>query len=163
MVCFLPDQTFTLPTLCRSELNVGWPCATGQTGQVQMKQQILVIDDEESIRFTFSYLLEDLGYVVSTAASPNEALAAIENHDFDLIFLDLLLGIHSGLVTLETIKSRLPLTPVIMVTGAPDEDTVSKAISLGAFAYIPKPVRQETLQTITEEALAFRRKCPGQD
>ncbi len=121
-----------------------------------MNEQILVVDDEESIRFTFKYLLGDQGYRVETACSPEEALEQIGRCEFDLIFLDLLLGLHSGLTLLKDIRQQLPNTPVVMVTGAPDEQTVSDAIRSGAFAYIPKPVRQDTLETITRKALDYR-------
>lgn len=116
-------------------------------------KNILVIDDEESIRFTFSYLLEDLGYRVDVAESAEEALAKLASKRFHLVFLDLLLGAHSGIDTLKEIRTSQPDAQVIMVTGAPDTTTVSQAISLGAFAYIPKPVRLETLSAITEKAL----------
>jgi len=119
-------------------------------------KEILIIDDEESIRFTFSYLLEDQGYGVDVAASPDEALDKLAHKSYALIFLDLLLGTHSGITILKEIKKSNPETPVIMVTGAPDSDSVSQAISMGAFAYIPKPVRLETLVDITEKALNFR-------
>lgn len=122
-----------------------------------MSERILVIDDEESIRFTFQYLLSDHGFDVDVAADPTEAMAKITANDFDLIFLDLLLGTHSGIAVLKAIKQATPLTPVIMVTGAPDEETVSQAIRVGAFAYIPKPVRQETLMTIAQKALDYRK------
>lgn len=79
----------------------------------------------------------------------------LEQEQFDLIFLDLLLGTHSGITTLQQIKQVAPTTPVVMITGAPDSDSVSKAVSMGAFAYIPKPVRLETLASITEKALQY--------
>lgn len=120
-----------------------------------MKKKILVIDDEESIRFTFSYLLADQGYDVLSVATHDEGLQALAETDFDLIFLDLLLGVHSGLGTLQEIKQQYADIPVIMITGAPDEETVSRAIRLGAFAYVPKPVRQETLANITRKALSL--------
>ncbi len=121
-----------------------------------MQKQILVIDDEESIRFTFKYLLGDQGYLVETAGSSDEARQMITQKSYDLIFLDLLLGLHSGLTLLKEIREQLPQTPVVMVTGAPDEQTISEAIRTGAFAYIPKPVRQDTLLTMAEKALAYR-------
>ncbi|RME40191.1 MAG: response regulator, partial [Deltaproteobacteria bacterium] len=90
-----------------------------------MQKQILVIDDEESIRFTFKYLLGDQGYLVETAGSSDEARQMITQKSYDLIFLDLLLGLHSGLTLLKEIREQLPQTPVVMVTGAPDEQTIS--------------------------------------
>lgn len=121
--------------------------------QTSLPKNILVIDDEESIRFTFSYLLRELGHRVDVAESAEEALDKLIAKHYDLIFLDLLLGAESGITTLKQIRIRQPDTQVIMVTGAPDTTTVSQAISLGAYAYIPKPVRLETLSAITEKAL----------
>ena len=123
-----------------------------------MAERILVIDDEESIRFTFQYLLADQGYEVEVAATPHEAMELMSAGEFDLVFLDLLLGAHSGINTLKEIKQRAPFCPVIMITGAPDEETVSQAVRIGAFAYIPKPVRQEILSSITRKGLAYRQK-----
>jgi len=117
------------------------------------QKNILIIDDEESIRFTFSYLLADQGYRVDVAATPQEALSCLERSDYDLIFLDILLGSHSGISTLKKIKKSYPATPVIMVTGAPDNDSVSEAIGIGAVAYLPKPVRLDTLITVTRKTL----------
>jgi len=128
-----------------------------------MSERILIIDDEESIRFTFQYLLSDQGYQVDVAECPEEALQHLEEGAYDLIFLDLLLGTHSGISLLKSITRIAPQTPGVMVTGAPDEETVSQAIHCGAFAYIPKPVRQETLMTITTKALNYRQRLITED
>jgi two-component system, NtrC family, response regulator HydG len=117
------------------------------------QKQILVIDDEDSIRFTFSYLLAEQGHKVDAAASPDEAMACLNRTHYDLIFLDLLLGTHSGITTLEEIRKFSPGTPVVMITGAPDSDSVSRAVSLGAYAYLPKPIRLDTLIAMTNKAL----------
>lgn len=124
---------------------------------ISMAERILVVDDEESIRFTFQYLLADHGYEVAVAGSQNEALAIFSAGRFDLVFLDLLLGAHSGIDTLQRIREIDSDCPVVMITGAPDETTVSRAILLGAFAYIPKPIRRDTLLDVTEKALEFHR------
>jgi DNA-binding NtrC family response regulator len=122
-------------------------------GNSTSQKQILVIDDEESVRFTFSFLLTNQGHKVDVAATPDEAMASLKQTRYDLIFLDLLLGTHSGITTLAEIMKHSPDTPVVMVTGAPDSESVSQAVSLGAFAYIPKPIRLDTLLAITDKAL----------
>src|SRR5690606_13539944 len=63
----------------------------------EMAQNILIIDDEESIRFTFSSFLVEAGYAVETAASYDEAMARLAASDVDLIFSDILLGGDSGI------------------------------------------------------------------
>lgn len=110
-----------------------------------MSYRILVVDDEESIRFTFSAFLCDAGYSVETAEGLEEALEKIATQSFDAIFLDILLGRDSGIVALKASRERLPNTPVIMATGAPDINTAAEAVRLGAFDYITKPVHQDEL------------------
>lgn len=121
-----------------------------------MNKRILCIDDEESIRLTFSSFLGDEGYLVDTAGSADEALEKLESGHYDLIFLDILLGQHSGINVLRVIRKRKLQTPVIMVTGAPEVDTAADAVRLGAFDYIPKPVRQETLVRLAKLALTHQ-------
>lgn len=110
-----------------------------------MSNRILVVDDEESIRFTFSAFLCDAGYAVETAESLEEALEKITSMRFDAIFLDILLGRDSGIVALKASRESLPNTPVIMATGAPDINTATEAVRLGAFDYITKPIHQDEL------------------
>lgn len=110
-----------------------------------MSYRILVVDDEESIRFTFSAFLCDAGYLVETAESLEEALDKIALQLYDAIFLDILLGRDSGIVALKASRESLPNTPVIMATGAPDINTAAEAVRLGAFDYITKPVHQDEL------------------
>jgi len=116
-------------------------------------ERILCIDDEESIRLTFSSFLSEAGYLVDTAASADEALERIGENIYDLIFLDILLGSHSGINVLRVIRKKRIAAPVIMVTGAPEVETAAEAVRLGAFDYISKPVRQETLLRLAKLAL----------
>lgn len=111
-----------------------------------MKPRILVIDDEESIRFTLDAFLSDEGYEVTTASNYDEAISCINTSAFDLIFADILLPDgKTGLDILKEIKHRgLPCLCVI-ITGIPEVRTASEAVRLGAFDYIAKPVVQETL------------------
>src|SRR5512143_4073182 len=114
---------------------------------------ILVIDDEEGLRFTFILFLESAGYHVETAGDYREASAAIAAKDFDLIFADIILGGKTGLDILREAKERNPACPVVMITGFPTVETAAEAVRLGAFDYLPKPVEQEALLRITRLAL----------
>ncbi len=122
-----------------------------------MNERILVIDDEESIRFTFeSFLLEE-GYEVATAADYDQALEQIGEGGFDLVFADILLGGRSGIDLLRELRERQIDAPVVMVTGFPNIETASEAVRLGAFDYLSKPVTQEALLRVARMALEFRR------
>ncbi len=121
-----------------------------------MTSHILVIDDEESLRFTLGTFLQDKGYLVTTASSFAEAEQLIQQSFFDLVFLDIQLGQHSGLDLLKKIRNHLAYTPVVMITGAPDVSTAAEAVRQGAFDYIPKPIRQETLLRVAQMALKHK-------
>lgn len=128
-----------------------------------MKERILVVDDEESIRFTFNAFLTDAGYSVETAESLETALQMIEAHSFDAIFLDILLGRESGIRVLQASRESHPNTPVIMVTGAPEISTAAEAVRLGAFDYITKPLHQEDLLRQAKLAVEHKKLVDQQE
>lgn len=121
-----------------------------------MKEDILVVDDEKSIRFTFEKFLVREGYTVCTAKDYDEALERVAERDFDLIFADILLGGQTGIDLLQEMKNKNLTCPVVMITGAPDIETASDAVRLGAFDYIPKPVEKEALLHVTQLALKHK-------
>jgi len=121
-----------------------------------MSARILVIDDEESIRFTFQRFLTAEGHIVATAESYSEALARISETSFDVVFADIILGDGTGIDILREIRARGLTCPVIMITGDPAVETAADSIRLGAFDYIPKPVNQESLLHTTRTALKYK-------
>ncbi|MFZ2446174.1 MAG: sigma 54-interacting transcriptional regulator [Syntrophobacteraceae bacterium] len=121
-----------------------------------MSARILVIDDEESIRFTFERFLGAAGYSVATAESRGEALARINETSFDVVFADIILGDGTGIDILREIRAKGLICPVIMITGDPGVETAADSIRLGAFDYIPKPINQESLLHTTRTALKYK-------
>ncbi|MDA8433706.1 MAG: sigma 54-interacting transcriptional regulator [Nitrospiraceae bacterium] len=124
---------------------------------MEHKGRILVIDDEESIRFTFDAFLSDEGYSVQTAGSYDQAVGLLGETDFDVVFADIILGGRTGIDVMREARRRGLTCPVVMVTGAPNVETASEAVRLGAFDYIPKPVHQETLLHVAK--MAHRHKA----
>jgi len=121
-----------------------------------MSARILVIDDEESIRFTFERFFTTEGHIVATAESCSAALARMNEESFDVVFADIILGDGTGIDILREIKARGLSCPVIMITGDPAVETAADSIRLGAFDYIPKPVNQESLLHATRTALKYK-------
>lgn len=119
----------------------------------EVKVKILVIDDEENLRFTFNRFLSKEGYEVVEAKDYEEAITSLKNNNFDLIFSDILLGGKTGIDVLRYVKESGVFTPVVMVTGAPNIETATEAVRLGAHDYIPKPVFQDTLIRVARIAL----------
>jgi PAS domain S-box-containing protein len=121
-----------------------------------MNARILVIDDEEAIRFTFERFLKTEGHIVATAVSCSEAWTRINETSFDLIFADIILDDGTGVDLLREIRGRGLSCPVIMITGNPSIETAAESVRLGAFDYIPKPINQEALLHATHTALKYK-------
>ena len=118
---------------------------------------ILVLDDEESLRFTFEHFLRDAGHEVLCAGTYDEAVARVSQTEFDVIISDIILGGKSGVDFLRECRKRNLSCPVIMITGYPAIQTAADVVRLGAFDYLPKPIEPETLLHVTELALQHKR------
>ena len=116
------------------------------------KPTILIIDDEEQIR---SLLLDLLGdtYQCSAAGSAEEALAALSQDTFDLVISDIDMGGMSGLELVPRVHSLAPDTVVVMISGNHDIEFAIKALRVGAFDYISKPIDLRHVEASVERAL----------
>jgi two-component system response regulator HydG len=110
-----------------------------------MKINILIIDDEESIRFSFQRFLAAEGYNVITANGYGEALARMDETRFDLMLADIVLDDGWGLDILEEVLRRKLKTSVIVMTAYPTMETMKASFSMDAMDYLAKPLRQEGL------------------
>ena len=126
-----------------------------------MNASILVVDDEESLRFTFERFLTFAGHRVVTAGSCREARERIDQGGFDLIFTDVSLPDGSGIDLLGEIKSKCPDCPVIVITAYPNAEMAQESFRMGAFDYMTKPIRQREVMQSVEQAL-HREKRSGQ-
>ncbi len=124
---------------------------------------ILVIDDEASLRQTLTRILRTAGCQVTTAQDGEEALRLISSMPFDLVYLDLRLPGSSGIQVLKEIRTLKPRLPVILLTAHGSMQSAMEALRLGATDYLLKPVDPEVLvartRTVLEEqAIEKRRK-----
>ena len=121
-----------------------------------LERSILIVDDEESLRLTFEMFLTREGYTrVRTAATLEQALQAINETTFDLIISDIVLESDKGTELLRYIRETGIKCPVVMITGFPNLETASEAVRLGAFDYISKPVKKDTLLRLVRQALKY--------
>ena len=118
-----------------------------------MKVHILVIDDEESIRFSFHRFLEAEGHAVITAPSYFEALARMDEIAFELILADIFLGDGWGIDILHEVMQRNLRTRVIIMTAYPSTETAQDSFSMHAVDYIVKPLKQKELLNAVSKAL----------
>lgn len=117
------------------------------------KCRILLVDDEEGIRFTLGCVLRSEGYLVDVAAGHVDAIISLQSSHYDLAFVDIMLAGESGIDVLHDIKAISPATRVVMFTARPEVKTAAEAVRLGAFDYITKPVQPATLLSICRMAL----------
>ncbi len=120
------------------------------------RAHILIIDDEESIRITFSSFLSKEGYAVVTADSYESAIERLQESRFDLVFADIILGDHSGVKILGEVKARGMHCPVIMITGNPNIESAAESLRMDAFDYLSKPIKKDTLIRVTKHALQHK-------
>ncbi|OAG28077.1 sigma-54-dependent transcriptional regulator [Thermodesulfatator autotrophicus] len=121
-----------------------------------MSEKILVIDDEEAILESLADILEDEGYQVLTALNATEGLEKIKQEPVDLLILDVWLPDQDGLKLLKSLKKDLPDLPVIVISGHGTVETAVKAIKLGAFDFLEKPLSYDRVVVSVANALKFR-------
>jgi two-component system, NtrC family, nitrogen regulation response regulator NtrX len=120
------------------------------------KRRILVIDDERAVRETLSEILSDEGYTVTSVATGEEGLARVLDDRFDLVFLDVWLKDRDGLSILEAASDRLARLPVIMISGHANVETAVRAVRLGAYDFLEKPLSLERVLLTAQKAIERR-------
>ena len=120
--------------------------------------KILIVDDEESIRFFLRELLERDGYTVVAAESGEVALKHIEQEEFDLALIDLKMRGISGTDVLKVLHTKAPDTVVIMLTGHGSLESAVEALRQGAHDYLFKPCKTIELRESIRVGLLNRRQ-----
>jgi len=110
-----------------------------QRNSVGTKANILVVDDEESIRTLFKDTLEELGHRVVVAKTGFEGLELVKQQDFDLVFLDLKMPGMVGDELFGRLKAIKPRLPVTIITGYPGSGMMRRALAQGPFGVMNKP------------------------
>ena len=114
--------------------------------------QILVVDDEQSIRRLAEKELASPRRTITTAGSVNEALCLSRKQRFDVAVLDLRLPDGNGIELMETFQETIPGVEVILITGYGDVDSAVEAMKMSAYDYITKPFNLDRLELVIEKA-----------
>lgn len=120
-------------------------------------QSILLVDDEPAFQRLCGNWLASLGYIVKLAATAEQVEELVASNDFDLVLLDLALPPSftpdEGLALLP----GLAPVPVVVMTGHADRELALRAIALGAWDFLPKPLDPDILRVVVERAMSKRR------
>jgi two-component system nitrogen regulation response regulator GlnG len=115
--------------------------------------KLLIVDDEQSVRYSFKKLLNSSSYQISEASNAIEAITVFKAENPHIVILDIEMPGKDGIQVLKEIKEISPKTPVIIITAYGSGDRVIKAMKYGAFEYIEKPFDIPRFIKILEEAL----------
>src|SRR5947208_3327413 len=121
-----------------------------------MTASILVVDDEPAIQDILTWALSAEGYRVATAGSGEEALARVEEEDFDVIVTDIVMPGLDGLEVLERSRVLSPRAAVIVMTAYAALDTAITALRRGASDYLEKPFSVDLLKERVQRLLQYR-------
>jgi two-component system, NtrC family, response regulator HydG len=114
---------------------------------------VLVVDDDDATREGLTVLLESWGYKASEAANGKAALAACDQELPHAIVTDLMMPGMNGLEFVGALGERAQRIAIIFVTGQATVDTAVRAIKLGAYDYLPKPLEPQRLREVLEKGL----------
>ncbi|MDQ3209201.1 MAG: sigma-54 dependent transcriptional regulator [Gemmatimonadales bacterium] len=121
-------------------------------------EQVLLVDDEANIRRMLGALLRNEGFKVTEAPNGNAALLLMDEADPDVVLLDLMMPPGpDGLETLTLMRDRGRLAPVIMMSGKAQLTDAVRAVKLGAFQFLEKPLSPEGVLVTVRAALELNR------
>ncbi|MFB6286262.1 MAG: response regulator [Candidatus Bipolaricaulia bacterium] len=114
-------------------------------------RSVLVVDDESNVRLTLRQALEDLGLTVDAVSEGTEALARLDENDYDLMLLDLRMPGLGGLETLEKTRRQAPDLPVVIVTAHGTVKNAVQAMRRGAVDVLLKPISLDALRDLVDQ------------
>lgn len=120
------------------------------------RKKILLADDEEDVRDIVRMFLEGEGYEVVTAYDGLEALSMVETENPDLILLDVMMPVMSGIEVARRLRGNHATSqiPVIMLSAAAQTESIKQCIAAGAKDYVVKPFQPTKLEEIIRRVLA---------
>ncbi len=120
--------------------------------------RILIIDDDESMCYTLSRMIEEEGHEAHVALTLKDGLEMIRSGRYDVLFLDVRLPDGSGIQAIPHIQTTACPPEIIIVTGYGDKDGAKTALKSGVWDYIEKPARMDALRLSLKRALQYRRQ-----
>ncbi|MDR2363315.1 MAG: sigma-54 dependent transcriptional regulator [Spirochaetaceae bacterium] len=120
-------------------------------------KKILIIDDEPGIRRTLASIMEDEHYTVLTAEDAVLGLEILASEPVNLVFLDVMLPKLGGMDALERIRTGWPEVEVVVISGHANVDMAVRAVKLGAFDFLEKPLSLDKVLTLCRNVLTLQK------
>ncbi len=114
--------------------------------------EVLLLDDEPIVGRRLKPALDKIGCHVEIFENPREAVARIDQKDFDIVVTDIRMEEMDGIQVLEYVQKKCPRTKVIMITGYAKVELAREAMGKGVFDFIAKPFRPDDLRRIIANA-----------
>lgn len=124
---------------------------------MSLNPKILIVDDEENIRWVFKKAFGKKNFLVDTATSGEEALLKIRDNDYLTVFTDIFMEGMTGLELLKQVKSAKPELKIVVMTAEDTMNNTIEAMRLGAYDYISKPFDFDEVFALVDKALAARK------
>ncbi len=120
--------------------------------RLDLKDRVLVVDDEPVVRTGITRVLVSQGYRVESAESGPEALERMSEEPFGIVLLDIRMPEMDGMAVLKVIRNEYPHTAVIIITGHPSIEGAVECVKHGALDYLVKPFRLDELESVVRKA-----------
>ena len=123
-----------------------------------MPERILVVDDEPNmLRLLKTILMDKTGYEVTTTNNPLEVSKLLQEDHYDLVITDLKMPLVDGIDLIGIVRNIDAAMPIIVITAYGTIETAEEAIQKGAYDFITKPFRKETILITIKRALEWKR------
>lgn len=123
-----------------------------------MAERLLVVDDEPNmLRLLKTILMDKTGYEVETTNNPLEVEKMLKEQPYDLVVTDLKMPLVDGIDLIDIIKRIDAQIPIIIITAYGTMETAEEAIQKGAYDFITKPFRKESILITIKRALEWKR------
>jgi DNA-binding NtrC family response regulator len=123
-----------------------------------MTERILVVDDEPNmLRLLKTIITDKTDYLVVTTNNPLEVQNLLRQEPFDLVVTDLKMPLVDGLDLIDIIKKVDANLPIIIITAYGTSETAEEAVRKGAYDFVTKPFRKETILITVKRALEWKR------
>jgi DNA-binding NtrC family response regulator len=123
-----------------------------------MPERLLVVDDEPNmLRLLKTILMDKTGYEVDTTNNPLEVSKMLEAKTYDLVISDLKMPLVDGIDLIGIVKKANPSLPIVIITAYGTLETAEEAVQKGAYDFITKPFRKESILITVKRALEWKR------